>query len=368
MNATIIDSWSGFAALEKEWNELLESSRANTIFLTWEWLQTWADVVGASVQPFVITVRDADSRLIGAVPYYVAALRALGVVTYRTLRVMADEATGAEYPDWILRADCEEEAATAIAGVLARTRAQWDCIWMPRMAGWTGARERIVTACGREGFYAHSRPGDFAVVSLPPSMETYTRELSANNRQRLKANSSKVLGRSGISITRCTSETQLSRMLDALFDLHRRRWNERGEEGGFVHRPSLVRFYRQFAPVALKKGWLSFFGLEENGQLKAVQIGYVYDKVFHSMQEGFDPDYVKGAGNVLRARAIEACIAEGVHTYDFLGGMSDHKRSWRAKERTGQDLLLGHPNLKNRVLFAREIWPTGRYLRPVNPR
>jgi CelD/BcsL family acetyltransferase involved in cellulose biosynthesis len=198
-------------------------------------------------------------------------------------------------------------------------------------------------------------------------MEAYVRGLSANNRQRLKTNSSKVLQRAGITIFRCTSETQLPRMLDGLFELHRQRWNERGEEGGFVHRPNLVRFYRRFAPVALKKGWLSFFALDENGELKAVQIGYVYNNAFHSMQEGFDPAYVKGVGNVLRARVIEACIAEGVHTYDFLGGMSDHKRSWRAKERTGHDLFLGHPSLKNRVLFARQVWPTGRYVRPVNP-
>ena len=88
--------------------------------------------------------------------------------------------------------------------------------------------------------------------------------------------------------------------------------------------------------------------------------------MFHSLQEGFDPDATKGIGNVLRARVIARCIEEKLAGYDFLGTMSDHKRRWGAEERLGWDFLIGRPSLKNRLLFSRKIWPTGRYLRPVS--
>jgi hypothetical protein len=82
------------------------------------------------------------------------------------------------------------------------------------------------------------------------------------------------------------------------------------------------------------------------------------------MQEGFDPTYVKGVGNVLRLKVIETCIEEGIQGYDFLGELTEHKRTWGAEKRIGYNLYIGHRSLKNVLLFTKEVWPTGRFLRP----
>jgi hypothetical protein len=47
--------------------------------------------------------------------------------------------------------------------------------------------------------------------------------------------------------------------------------------------------------------------------------------------------------------------------------MTDHKRRWLATERNGYDLFIAAPHIKARLLFLREVWPTGRFLRPVGP-
>jgi CelD/BcsL family acetyltransferase involved in cellulose biosynthesis len=365
MSADIVSEWSALAPLEAEWNGLLGRSRADTIFLRWEWIRAWQEVAGEWIRPFAVIVRDSAGTLAGIAPFYLTEYRLGRLVPYRVLRVMADYATGAEYPDWIVRTDCETRAAQAIAAALGEARARWDCIWMPNVAGWTGALERIVEACRQERFSYHVRPQSFGVVDLPDSTEAYIKALSLKTRQNLQTEMKRVRKRCGITMSRCESSGQLPRFLEALFDLHHRRWKERGEEGTFRRKPNEAHFYRRFAPVALQKGWLWLSGLEEDGDLKAVQIGYVYDGVFHSMQEGFDPSYIKGVGNVLRAKIIEACIGTGLKAYDFLGEMSDHKRRWLAQERTGHDLFIGHGSLKNRMLFGREIWPTGRFLRPT---
>ena len=68
----------------------------------------------------------------------------------------------------------------------------------------------------------------------------------------------------------------------------------------------------------------------------------------------------------VRPRLALCCVsrtAEGIKAYDFLGEMTEHKRAWLAKERTGCDLFIGHRTIKNRLLFSGEIWPTGRFLR-----
>jgi CelD/BcsL family acetyltransferase involved in cellulose biosynthesis len=281
---------------------------------------------------------------------------------------MADHATGAEYPDWIIRSNSEDDVALAIAQALSEVRNQWDCLWMPNVAGWTGAYQRISAACRQQHLRLHVRRSTFALVRLPESASAYISSLSKHKQQLLRTETRKVLGRRGVGITSCRTWPDLPRFVDALFDLHYRRHSGRGDDGAFRRKPAEAQFYREFIPVAFQLGWLRFFGLEECGILKAVQIGYVYRNIFHAMQEGFDPSFVNGAGHVLRAKAIENCIAEGVDAYDFLGEMTDHKRRWLASERLGYDLFMAAPHMKARLLFLRQVWPTGRFLRPIGPK
>lgn len=116
--------------------------------------------------------------------------------------------------------------------------------------------------------------------------------------------------------------------------------------------------------MALSKGWLGLYGLTSENGFKAIQLGYFYEGTFYGIQEGFDPEYVKGVGNVLRGKVIEDCINQGVECYDFLGEVSEHKKRWEVVERNGHHVFIGSRKLKNMLLFACGIWPTGRFFTP----
>ena len=366
MKLDIIENWQDVRALQPEWNALLRHSRADTIFLTWEWVEAWRRVAGEQVRPFVVTVRNEEGTLLGLIPFYLAELRLLHAIPYRTLRIMGDYAAGAEYPGWIARADREAEVLSLMATTLSAARAHWDCIWMPNMAGWNGAHQQIIQACQAAGYYCHLRSREFSAIDLPDSMDVYMNRLSPKMRSQVRRQTRKILEHDKIAIVRCRTAEELPTFLDALFELHHRRWKQKGKEGTFRRRPVQALFYQEFTKIALENKWLRLSGLQEDGAFKAVQIGYVYNHVFHSLQEGFDPDYIDGAGIVLRVKVIEACVAEGIRSYDFLGGVTEHKKRWLAKQRIGYDLFIGHQSLRNRILFAKRVWPTGRFLRPVN--
>jgi CelD/BcsL family acetyltransferase involved in cellulose biosynthesis len=366
MRAECLQDWAAIASLEPEWNRLLGESAADSIFLTWEWIRCWADVMGAQIRPLVVAVRDERGELVGIAPMYQAKLRLAHTIQYRVLRVMADFPTGADYSDWIVRRGCEDAATAAIVRALATFRS-WDFIWMPRMAGWTGSFDRIVSACRASGLPCRTRTHDFAAFPLPADRDVYFRSLSRNKRQALNSETKRIMNRPTVEIVRCETEDQLPAFLNALFDLHGRRWTEKGGTGTFKNRPLEIDFYRAFAPIALKRGWLCLIALREEGEFKAIQVGYVYRNVFYQLQEGFDPGYVPGAGNVLRAKVIEDCIRQGLEAYDFLGDMSEHKRRWQATLREGHDLFIGRSTLKNLLLTKPGVWPSGRYLLQVSP-
>jgi hypothetical protein len=365
-SAEIIEEWQSFFALQGEWNRLLSQSRADIIFLTWEWISCWVSMNRPFIRPFVIAVRDRYGDLVGLAPFYRANYRLLEIIPYRVLRIMADQATGAECLDWIVRKDIEPSVCCVVASTLAEKSDQWECIWMPYVPDWTSASNRILDACLQIGFFCHKRPVDFGVINLPSNYEYYFQKLSPNMRRDIRRYVRKILSRDDVVISQCNSEDELTLYLDGLFDLHRLRWKIKNEEGSFKRKPNLEYFYRTFCPVAIRNRWLRIYGIESNRMLKAIQFGYVYKEVFYSIQEGFDPEFIAGTGILLRAKIIEECIKNKIAIYDFLAEMTEHKRRWNAEKRLGMDLFIGNDKLKNRLLFGLGVWPTGRYLRPTN--
>lgn len=363
MKTTILTDWQQLSSLEADWNALLNSSRSDCIFLTWEWVQAWRAVVGESQDLLVIAVRDKDDKLVGVAPFYRYRLRLFNRITFKALRILADYSTGFEYGDWFVHPDCEQAALNAITSALLASHKQWDVIWMPRMSGWNGALDRLSTVLEHAGMFYRSRSSTFSSFDLPDDITDFEAGFSTKRRQQLRRNKRKLISVPGVEIEHCRDSEQLPEFIEQLFNLHHQRRLLLDDPGCFIRRPAEAAFYRQFLPKALAQGWLRFAALKQDGKIEAIQIGYAYNHEFLQMQEGFNPDYVNGAGNVLRHIVIEECIAEGLKKYDFLGGFTEHKRRWGAQERYGHDLLIAHPSLKNRLLFMREIWPSGRYIR-----
>jgi CelD/BcsL family acetyltransferase involved in cellulose biosynthesis len=366
LEVKVIETWEDFESLSAEWNDLLVHSEADTIFLSFEWIKAWSKVVGKSVKLFILTLRNRSNKLVGLAPFYFKTYRLLHLIPYRVLRTVGDYPTGAEYPDWILHKEWAEPATITIASALLRNRSKWDCVWNPNVMGWTSAKGRFELACRHAHFFCQSRKIEFSCFSLPSKIDAYTSRLSKKFRLNLQRALKKTFIKHAGNIKTCKKASELPVYLDALFDLHYNRWKQKGEIGTFRRKPLEKEFYKQFAPVALDKGWLRFFALEVDEEFKAIQIGYVYNGIYHSLQEGFDPGFMAGVGNVLRYKVIESCIAEGLDIYDFLGGFSEHKSHWLSQLRNGYDIFFGHRCLKNRFLFFHRIWPTGRYFKPVD--
>jgi CelD/BcsL family acetyltransferase involved in cellulose biosynthesis len=358
---TTLREWPGVLGLEREWRDLLARADADPLFLSWEWLSAWHDVVGKTRSPYVVVARDSSGRLLGLAPFYRAKARLLGTLPYRGLRIMADYPTGSEYLDWIVDKEHSGPVFEALARALAQDRG-WDFVWLPYCAGWTGASTRLADTFRRAGLHTRTRVETYAAMLLPATFEEYLKSLSRQRREKVRQSLRRCLAEAGCEVVYCTREEDIPRFLDALFDLHSRRWQERGQLGTFRKKPTGAAFYRRFAPMALEKGWLRLAGVVRDGAFLAVQVGYVCDGVWYQMQEGFDLQ-TPGVGNALRASIIDRSITRDHLTgYDFLAGFSEGKARWGASPRTGHALIVVRPGVRSMALSG-IFWPTGRYLR-----
>ncbi len=354
--------WEAFHGLQPEWDDLLARSAANSIFLRFDWVRSWLDTYGSKTAPVLVVVRNAAGQLVAVAPFYLAEYRLLDGVRCRALHLAADWPTGAECQDLIVDPSVEARAIESIAGELLACRAIWDFLWMPYVLGWSGGLARLERLASAAHLWTRERDVDFAVVELPRDMQAYEQQLASDMRQQLRRKKKKLLAREGVEFLECRHEGDLPRFLDALFDLNARRWATTGQVGTFLRKPAEAAFYRVFSRIALRAGWLRIFAVAERGEFKAVQFGYKYNSSLLQMQEGFAPEYCSGVGNVLRHHAFAGCIADGLRQYDFLAGMSEHKRRWLGSVRKGRNFLAGHAGLLSSVLRVGKVWPNGRYL------
>ena len=362
MRSEILKDWDSVSRLKKDWDQLLRKSEGNSIFLRWDWIDSWSKVHERKPKPYVIVAYGQNGDIIGLAPFYLNTMKLIGSVAYKTLNIMAYHATGSEYPDIIVKKENRKEAIQTIAGELEKQQKDWDCLWLPRVATWTGADSRFKELSKEGHFIYHDREQEFSKVDLPENIDQFYKMLSKNMRSQLKRQRNKLLKNEEIEFIQCREKDKLGEYLDVLFKLHNKRWKSAGIEGTFKKKPEEAAFYRTFAYAALENNWLWLFGVRHKGNIVAVQIGYVYNGTFNQLQEGFDPDFGDGIGNILRIYVVEECMKSGVKEYDFLGGYTEHKRRWGAEKRIGKDVYIANRKLKNRLLMAGPFWPSGRYL------
>lgn len=322
MEISVISDRKKIQQLETEWNILLKQSSVNTIFLTWEWVTAWLDSCsdGIGENLLFITVRDGNNQLMGIAPFYKLSYRLLNTMTLSVLRIIGDEGTGGEYPGFIILASHTDLVLEKILAKLKDIQTHWDLIWLPRMSGWDGHKEKLLNYFKQADFPCKVRSRSFSYFDLPESFEEFESSLSSNRRQQFRRQVKKIHAAGSVEIVSCQNKAELPDYLHRLFELHASRRETLGDTGTFKRKPQQVEFYKHFTESALDNKWLWFYALKDNGVVKAIQIGYVYNNIFYQIQEGFDPEYLPGAGNVLRLEVIKQCICQGITGFDFLGG------------------------------------------------
>ena len=116
----------------------------------------------------------------------------------------------------------------------------------------------------------------------------------------------------------------LDRDLDTLFALHRARWGARFSTG--FAGPAAQAFHREFAAVALRRGWLRLRILELDGTPAAALLNFRFGGSEWFYQGGRDPAYDRWSpGFVLQLHAIRSAFEDGLATYRLLRGGEAYK-------------------------------------------
>lgn len=334
---------SGFSALKEEWNELLQSSSSDCLFLTWEWLYTWWSHLSRDRKLHIIRIKSGDT-LIAIAPLALRPRRFLRLLPFRVLEFLGTGHVGSDYLNLLIRDGYEEDALRAISGSLTErklilelsqvertSRHIIDLALQLRLLGWSAARTTI-DFCPYVRLAGHT-------------WESYLDSLGKSHRANFRRRLRKLDKEFDVRFEQAGTEEQRRKALNILVSLHHKRWQDRGGSDA-LHRQQLVEFHEQFSRTALERGWLRLYVLYLNERPAASLYGFVYNGRFYFYQSGFDPGYGKySVGLVLMGLAIKSAAEEGVEEYDMLHGHEEYKYLWARDERELVRLELFPPHI-----------------------
>jgi CelD/BcsL family acetyltransferase involved in cellulose biosynthesis len=289
--------------LREDWVRLAEET--GNLFSTWEWASTWWRHFGGSRRLLVSAWRGHDGRLVGVLPLYVWTTRPLRIG--RFLGHGPADQLGPVCPPRELRTAAE---ALREAQGLARL----DLLLAELLPGGQGWREAL------GGTLIHSEASP--TLSLEHGWDAYLAARGANFRQQVRRRERRLRSRHRVGFRLALDPTRLPNDLTTLFALHVARWGEDGS--AFL---PWEPFHRDFAAVALERGWLRLWFLELDDTPVAAWYGFRFAGVEYYYQAGRDPERGDDSvGFVLLAHTIREAAADGMREYRLLRGAEPFKR------------------------------------------
>jgi CelD/BcsL family acetyltransferase involved in cellulose biosynthesis len=335
-------------SLRVNWKELLKSYPLATTFSTPEWLISWwrslgADQQSSDQQLLVAGFFDATSRLVALAPLSLTRVRVAPAISLRLLRLMGDGTHDSDNLDLPVTPGFEDRFAQSLLHYLKSQRSSWDFCELNTMPPQSPVANAFRQLLERKKWIVLENHRPASAIALPATWEEYLLQLSAKERGKIAYYGKRLERKYQTRFYKCETEAELPACLEALFHLHQNRWTTAGQPGSFGS-PARRQFYFELGRLLLAQGLLEFWMLDVNGKPAAAQFGFRFGSTVSQLQEGFDRNYsTDSVGYVLRARAIQVLIAQGVRTYDFLGGEPGYKAKWGADPGHYLDLRFARP-------------------------
>lgn len=334
LHLEVITDIAGFTLLKSEWNDLLQASDADCLFLTWEWLHTWWKHLAAGRKLQLLTVR-RGSQLLAIAPFAIRPRQPERLLPFQALEFLGTGAVGSDYLDLIIRRGAEEEALQSIAGHLAEKGA---VVELRQVRVGSRLASRLASQLQKRGWTASQTVTDVCpyLDIAGRSWESYLAGVGPSHRQNVRRRLRRIAASFQVDFQQVRNEAQRRECLLLFAELHRMRWAERRGSDA-LDDAGIMEFHEELTAMALQRGWLRLFLLRLDRKPVASIYAFRYGKVFYFYQSGFDPAYRHhSVGLVTMGLAIQRAIDEGAAEYDMLHGDEEYKFLWA---RGGRDLV-----------------------------
>lgn len=308
--------------LRGDWENIFSLCGEPSVFLTWEWVFTWADYfMNGRRNLFIMVVRE-DEKVVGIAPWYIERGKA-GSFGVRVLRFLGTPEGGSDYLDVLSLPGQEEKVALSIHEFLFKKgRRIWDFTEFQDVNPDSLFFHNFITRQDEEGRFFEIKRGAYCPrIDLPEKSEDYFDSLSRNRRQQFKRHLRILQDGGGVEHETHKKIDDISFFHDFML-LYQKRWG-----GG---NPAFPGFIEAVFHRLSEKGRAQLDFIRKDGSFVAgilhLQAGKRRDYYMMAADRSFSNRM--SIGNVIIGLSIMNAINDGCNTYDFLKGDEAYKFSW----------------------------------------
>jgi CelD/BcsL family acetyltransferase involved in cellulose biosynthesis len=345
----IITEESKFLALAPVWNPLLQRSRADVVFLTFEWLSTWWRHFGKGNQLFVVVLKEAEQ---------IVALAPLMVTTrdgFRHLTIIGGHTS--EYKDFIIRDDVPLEST--IEAILQTVLGEkcWDFFKVDGLREDSPSLDSLKTMLPHQGrlkaTWYENDVSPYILIDQP--WEGYWGSLKSSTRNDC-ARRMKMLSREiGEATYHWPKDfAEVDHYLDELIKLHLDRRREVTRTFSVFESSLMVDFYKDLTRELFERQWLSLPALLVNGEIAAIHFGFEYGNKYFYYMPTFNQKFTKySPAKALLFRLLNDAFTRGLKEFDFLLGNEPYKFDFKPEVRKLYSVAFFQSGVRGR---ASQLW------------
>jgi hypothetical protein len=317
----LIDSFEKWGGILNYWNELLMQSRSDTIFLTWEWLYTWAECfLGSDRKLFILAVYQKE-KLIGLAPWCIHRIRG-NFFSLRQIEFLGSPKMASDYLDVFAKKGKEKEVALQIYDFLFREVSEsWDSMSLRDIPANSLFLLYFIESIRQDGKYVDIYEGAFCPFTvLPRSWENFLTNISSNRREQFRRHYRKLQKHVEVKHSTFIHDKVALARFNSLYSNW---WGKNQNHQFYVH-------LEKFANRCQSQSWIQIDFLSADGEDIAALWHLRYKNKLLMYLMAVDKDFtIKiSIGNILIGLCLEKAISDGIDIYDFLKGSEDYKFHW----------------------------------------
>lgn len=350
LTTSVIQNRQDFHDLKEEWNNLLENSRSNTIFLRWEWLYNWWLVYENPRRSLCLILVKENRRLLGIAPLCTET-RFGGVI--KEIRFLGSNIVCSDYLDFILLENREEEVLLSILSFLRSKGAGWNKLYL------TDVPEKSDTRSMIESYFGKRKVGVNPEYTVCPYINLNGEWSSIFNSHASKLRNTILRKTRKFSALPQSSfyEVKADELRDSYLEfvrLNRMRMRMMNRISPFDN-PNFLEFHKLVLEEFYSKGMAKLCFLKTEEKILAGIYLLFYDGKYHFYQSGFDPDWAwLSPGTLLFHYCIKDAHEKGAKEFDFLRGDEDYKSYWTKEQRRSLAVSVYNGKMRSSLLRGME--------------
>jgi CelD/BcsL family acetyltransferase involved in cellulose biosynthesis len=344
MHIDVIRNLDQLADLRDAWNQAVENSNFDSVFVTHEWFYSWVKNFAPDKNIYIVIARDKDA-LLGIMPLLIEH-RKHGIWTETILKSMSNMQTY-KY-NFIIHRDMSEEILTTMFNHISKDLA-WTSMILDFVPA-TAANVPLLTGINGKSFYAMRTElyMESPYLIIEGSWDDYLKTRDKKVKKNLGYFERKLDKEGTTEITSFTNSTDIDGHITKALEIEKSSW--KGDHGtAIANSQAEAGFYLDLGRSMSESGKFGLHFLSLNDNQIAFDYCLTHKDHFNVLKTGYDPAYSKSSpGRVLRKKILRGLFEEGTYKiYDLLGAREDWKTEWTSDTQT-----LLHIHIYNRKPLA----------------